>query len=80
MLIPSDKLKSFIGRVKPFYSKVRINQFAQRIRVHPGIITGQLQHLREISFATNREMLAKVRDLLIAVAITDGWGKTAPII
>jgi HTH-type transcriptional regulator / antitoxin HigA len=80
MLIPSDRLKSFIGRVKPFYSKVRINQFAQRIRVHPGIITGQLQHLREISFATNREMLAKVRDLLIAVAITDGWGKTAPII
>lgn len=78
MFIPPDKLRSFIIRVKPFYSKARINQFAHRIGVHPGLVTGQLQHLKEITFATNREMLAKVRDILTKTTLTDGWGHTVP--
>jgi HTH-type transcriptional regulator/antitoxin HigA len=78
MLIPSEKMRSFIIRTKPFYSKVRINQFAQRMRVHPGIVTGQLQHRREIGFGVNREMLVKVRDVLTSAAITDGWGYMLP--
>lgn len=80
LLIPEREMQSFILRVKPFYSKARINQFAMRLRVHPGIITGQLQHRKEITFGTNREMLVKVRDILTASALTDGWGKTAPAI
>ncbi|MGA2173728.1 MAG: addiction module antidote protein, HigA family [Verrucomicrobiota bacterium] len=78
MLIPQEKLKSFIIRTRPFYSKERINQFAQVVRVHPGIVNGQLQHLKEIGWSHNREMLVKVRDLVIAAAITDGWGRPLP--
>jgi HTH-type transcriptional regulator/antitoxin HigA len=78
MLIQPDKLKSFILRIKPLYSKQRIIQFALRMRVHPGIVTGQLQHLGEISYGTNREMLVKVRDTLINAALTDGWGRVLP--
>lgn len=77
-LIPKEKLKSFIIRVKPFYSKTRIIQFAHRMGVHPGIVVGQLQHLEEITYGTNREMLSKIRDLIINVTITDGWGQTPP--
>jgi HTH-type transcriptional regulator/antitoxin HigA len=46
------------------------------MKVHPGVVVGQLHHLHEIGWATNREMLAKVRERISAVAVTDGWGKT----
>jgi HTH-type transcriptional regulator / antitoxin HigA len=78
MLIPKHELESFIVRVKPFYSKARINQFAMRLKVHPGIVTGQLQHRGEINFGTNREMLAKLRHILVAETLTDGWGHSLP--
>ncbi len=73
-LIPTETLKSFIHRVAPMYSKERIVQFAHRIRVHPGIIVGQLQHLGEMKYRSNREMLIKVRQRVTAVAVVDGWG------
>jgi HTH-type transcriptional regulator/antitoxin HigA len=74
-LVPSTELDSFIRRVGPLYSKVRIVQFAHRIKIHPGIIVGQLQHRGEIAFRTNREMLAKIREAVTETALTDGWGK-----
>jgi HTH-type transcriptional regulator / antitoxin HigA len=77
LLIPRDKLQSFILRTRPHYSKERIKQFAMRIGVHPGIVVGQLQHAKEIPFSALRETLAKVRDIIINVAITDGFGKPA---
>lgn len=77
-LIPKDKLKSFIIRVKPFYSKERIIQFAHRMKIHPGIVAGQLQFQKEIGWYTNREMLAKVRNQIIQTAMTDGWGRMLP--
>ena len=77
-LIPPAAMDSFILRVKPFYSKAKITQFAIRMNIHPGIVVGQLQHRREIPWGANREMLAKVRDTTTATALTDGWGRTAP--
>lgn len=74
MLIPPQELDDFIKRVAPFYSKERIVQFANRIKIHPGIIVGQLQHRGEIGYSANREMLAKIRHTVTSVAITDGWG------
>lgn len=78
MLIPQDQLSSFIVRVKPFYSKERIIQFAHRMRVHPGIVAGQLQFRGEIGWHANREMLSKVREHVVGAALTDGWGRTVP--
>jgi HTH-type transcriptional regulator/antitoxin HigA len=73
-LIPPEELDSFIRRVAPLYSKQRIVQFAHRIKIHPGIVVGQLQHRGEISYSTNREMLVKIRTDVIETALTDGWG------
>jgi len=72
-LIPPEEIERFIIRVKPLYSKVRINQFAGRIGVHPGIVVGQLQHRREIDWTHSREMLVKVREILTHTALYDGW-------
>ena len=75
-LIPIKELQSFISRVGPLYSKERIIQFAHKIKIHPGIIVGQLQHKNEIGFSANREMLVKVRSAVIETALTDGWNRS----
>jgi HTH-type transcriptional regulator/antitoxin HigA len=43
--------------------------------VHPGVVVGQLQHRGELEYRHNRDMLVNVRDHLIGVALTDGWGQ-----
>ncbi|MFO0887554.1 MAG: helix-turn-helix domain-containing protein [Isosphaeraceae bacterium] len=73
-LIPPDELESFIRRVGPLYSKARINQFANRLKIHPGIIVGQLQSRKEMGYSANREMLVKIRQQVAPSAFTDGWG------
>lgn len=73
-LIPTDKLESFIKRVGPLYSKARINQFANRMKIHPGIVLGQLHHRGEMRWGALRELLPPVRELVIKNALTDGWG------
>jgi HTH-type transcriptional regulator/antitoxin HigA len=79
-LIPKAMLDSFVLRVRPLYSKTRVIQFAHRAKIHPGIVTGQLQHRGELAWTANREMLVKVRSAIISTALTDGWGCTAPAI
>ena len=76
-LIPAGKLDDFIRATRPRYSKARINQFANAIHVHPGIILGQLQRRGEVSYASNREMLVKVREEVTQNTPTDGWGEIA---
>ena len=78
MLIDREKLESFILRKRPFFSKRAIVQFANTIKVHPGIIAGQLQFRGAIKYSMNREMLVKVRDLVTSAALTDGWGTCLP--
>jgi HTH-type transcriptional regulator / antitoxin HigA len=73
-LVPPDELDSFMRRVGPLYERRRVIQFANRLKIHPGIIVGQLQHRRELAYALLREFLVKVRDQVTATALTDGWG------
>jgi HTH-type transcriptional regulator / antitoxin HigA len=74
-LIPPTELNSFIRRVGPLYPQDRIIQFANRIRIHPGIIVGQLQHRRELGYMALREFLVKIREFVVETALTDGWGQ-----
>lgn len=76
LLVPQDKLRSFIVRVRPLYSKKRIIQFAQANGVHPGVVVGQLHRRREFDWKFHRESLVKVRDHIAGIAMTDGWGHT----
>ncbi|MBN2320014.1 MAG: helix-turn-helix domain-containing protein [Acidobacteria bacterium] len=74
-LVPQDEIQSFIRRVGPFYAKERIVQFAHKVKIHPGIIVGQLQHRNEIGYSALREFLVKVRDIVISTTLTDGWNQ-----
>ena len=73
-LVPHGELDSFIRRVGPIYAAPNIIQFAHRIKIHPGIIVGQLQHRAEIGFNSNRKMLPKIRHFIVSTALADGWG------
>lgn len=73
-LIPAGELDFFIARVKPLYSKFKIMNFAERIKVHPGIVVGQLQYRKEIPYSHNRDFLVRIREIITKTALTDGWG------
>jgi HTH-type transcriptional regulator/antitoxin HigA len=77
-LVPQAELENFIARVRPLFSKVKIQGFAARMGVHPAIVVGQLQHRGVIPWAHSREFLVKVRDTVIEAGLTDGWGQILP--
>ena len=74
MLISHDRLGRFIARKGKYFSKKSIVGFADDVGVHPGIVVGQLQHRRAISWTHSRKMLVSVRDEITESALTDGWG------
>jgi HTH-type transcriptional regulator/antitoxin HigA len=78
-LVPQKELNDFMIRVQPLYSKLKIVGFAKKIEVHPGIVVGQLHHLgREkggLDYSNFREMLVKIRHLIVISALTDGYGQ-----
>jgi HTH-type transcriptional regulator/antitoxin HigA len=73
-LVPEAQLSNFITQVRPLYSKKKIRGFAAEVGVHPGIVVGQLQHRGEIPFSHSRDMLEKIREMLLDAALMDGWG------
>jgi len=77
-LVPQSELRKFIRTNRPYFSSIKIENFAKKLNVHPGIIVGQLQHLREIGFNTHHASMAKVRELVTLTAFTDGWKQPRP--
>jgi HTH-type transcriptional regulator/antitoxin HigA len=77
-LVPQDEMEQFVKRTAPYYSKDKINLFATKMQVHPGIVVGQLQKRGEIGYNTHHESMVAVRDAAISTAFTDGWGKPVP--
>ncbi|MCH7705201.1 MAG: hypothetical protein IIB61_08815, partial [Planctomycetes bacterium] len=65
-LVPPDEVDVFVTKTKPFFSKAAILDFAESMAVHPGIVVGRLQHLKEVPYSHSRGMLVKVRERLMA--------------
>jgi HTH-type transcriptional regulator/antitoxin HigA len=61
-------------RVRPLFSKIKIQGLAARLNVHQGIVVGQLQKKKAIPWSHSREMLAKIRHIVTEAALTDGFG------
>lgn len=73
-LISPRVMKAFISRHSPRYSKSAIRGFAEKVGVHPGIVVGQLQFQKEISYSHSREALCPVRaHIMEVVTEVDGW-------
>jgi HTH-type transcriptional regulator/antitoxin HigA len=78
LLVPQHELAEFMRACSPRYSEARINNLATRLQIHPGIIVGQLQYRRELSYAAHRKLLTKIRDIVTQFAFTDGWDQPIP--
>jgi len=79
-LIPEGSLDSFIARTRPLYGRQKIQGFAARLGIHPGIVVGQLQFRQEVPWSAFRPMLEKVRDTVAQSTLTDGWGHLPPAV
>ena len=73
-LVDPSRLDNFITSVHPLYSKVKVAAFANKMHIHPGIVVGQLQHRKKIAYAHSRDFLVKVKEVVTASTLTDGWG------
>lgn len=78
-LVPSEKMESFMVRMRPVYSNSRIVLFAKSLGIHPGFVVGQLQNRKEIPYSSYRKYLVKIRNTVVANALTDGWGNISTI-
>jgi HTH-type transcriptional regulator/antitoxin HigA len=74
-LIPKAELDSFALRAKPYFAKERVIQFASRMRVHPSIVVGQLQHRKILGWKHHRDLSEKVSEHVTSTSMTDGWHK-----
>jgi HTH-type transcriptional regulator/antitoxin HigA len=76
--VPQAELEDFIARVQPYFSEQRVLLFAQKRRLHPGIVVGQLQNkLDRWDFLKKHQ--AKIRHFVTSAATTDGWGTCVPV-
>ncbi len=76
-LVNAKAMEKFIAEVRPFFSKERITALAKRQQLHPGIVLGQLQKRGLVGWQAHRDLLVKVRDILVPNALTDGWATSA---
>lgn len=76
--IPQSSLEKFISRKTPLFYERDVLGFAKTLRVHPGLVVGQLQH-RTGRYDLHRNHLVKIRSAIAPNAIVDGWGDIAPV-
>jgi HTH-type transcriptional regulator/antitoxin HigA len=76
--VPKKSMDSFIARKAPFFAERDILGMAATLRIHPGLIAGQLQH-RTGRYDRFRNHLVKVRAHILPNALVDGWGDIAPV-
>lgn len=76
--IPKAELDGFIARVNPLFTDQKILGFAKRLKVHPGIVVGQLQNRKLVPWQFHRKYLEKVREYVAGNALTDGFGNVLP--
>lgn len=75
--VPDQKMKNFIDRLDPMYSRDAFIGFSRLAHRHPGIVAGQLQRK-----TGRRELFKKyqvdIRQIIVQSALTDGYGQYAP--
>lgn len=76
--VPPAMMEAFIARKAPFFAERDLVGFARVLKVHPGIVAGQLQHATG-RYDRFRDHLVKIRGIVAPNAFRDGWGDIAPV-
>jgi HTH-type transcriptional regulator/antitoxin HigA len=78
-VVDQSEIMGFIARVNPLFTADQIKGFAKRLGIHHGIVVGQLHNRGLIHFSVHRTMLEKIREHIVGVALTDGFGNRLEI-
>ena len=76
--VPQKTMDSFIARKSPIFADRDILGVAATLRVHPGLIAGQLRY-RTGRYDRFNNHLVKIRSIVAPSAVVDGWGDIAQI-
>lgn len=76
--VPKQELHKFIVRKAPIFLERDVLGFANTLKVHPGLIAGQLQR-HTTRYELLRNHLVKIRSIVTDNAMVDGWGNVAPV-
>lgn len=75
--VPQRELQRFIARKEPVFAERDLLGFARTLRIHPGLVAGQLQR-HTGRYDRFRNHLVKVRHHVAPSATVDGWGDVVP--
>lgn len=76
--VPKKTLDAFIARKAPYFAERDILSVAASLKIHPGLVAGQLQH-KTGRYDRFRSHLVKVRSVVAPNAAVDGWGDIFPL-
>lgn len=76
--VPRKTMDSFIARKAPTFAERDLLGVAATLRVHPGLVAGQLRH-RTGRYDRFTNHLVKVRSIVAPGAMVDGWGDVAQV-
>lgn len=76
--LPRERLMLFYNRKKPYISERDIIGFSSVSEVHPAIVIGQIQYIKN-DYAWLRKWLVNIRKHLLPASIVDGFGETANV-
>jgi len=74
LLVPKATLDGFIRSHSGRIGKQDIILLSKSIDMHPGVVLGQLQYREAVGWSACRELLEPIREEVIKVSHTDGWG------
>lgn len=77
--VPQKKLDKFISVKAPFFAERDFLGFAKTLKIHPGIVAGQLQH-KTGRYDRFRSHQVKIRSIIAPSAVVDGWGDVYPVL
>lgn len=76
--VPKAAMSAFIARKSPFFAERDLLGFARTIKVHPGLVAGQLAN-ETGRFDRFRKHLGEIRHIVTRSAMVDGWGDVFPV-
>lgn len=76
--VPKKTMDSFIARKAPVFAERDMLGVAATLRVHPGLVAGQLRN-RIGRYDLFTRHLVKIRSIVSPSAVVDGWGDIAPV-
>lgn len=76
--VPQEKIRSFYQRKKPLFAEREVLAFSKIMKVHAGLVVGQLQKMAG-RYDLLRRHLVSVRKYIAGSALVDGWGDVIPV-